>query len=85
VKITGGLPTWTSLLNDKTLFPGNMEFFAKLLQFSRSRVPLPVGSQLWDEFNTAQEKVVLHAATTDQALQTVYKRVQPQLQQYCPL
>lgn len=84
-QITGGLPTWSSLLNEKDLFPGNMEFFAKILQFSRSRVPLPVGSQLWDEFNTAQEKVVLHAATPDQALQTVYRRVQPQLQQYCPL
>jgi multiple sugar transport system substrate-binding protein len=79
------LPTWMSLLNEQDLFPGRLQFFKQILPGSRSRVPLPVGSQLWDEFDSAQDKVVLHAATPDQALQTVYRRVQPQLQQYCPL
>jgi hypothetical protein len=62
-----------------------MQFFKQILPFSRSRVPLPVGSELWDQFTDAQDKVVLHAATPEQALQTVYRRVQPELQQYCPL
>lgn len=79
------LPTWKSLLNENDLFPGRLQYFRQILPDSRSRVPLPVGSQLWDEFGNAQDKVVLHAATPDQALQAVYRRVQPQLQQYCPL
>jgi ABC-type glycerol-3-phosphate transport system substrate-binding protein len=84
-KATTQLPTWASLLNESDLFPGKMQFFKQILPFSKSRVPLPVGSQLWDQFTDAQDKVVLHAATPEQALQTVYRRVQPELQQYCPL
>lgn len=81
----GGLPTWASLLNNKELFPGNLAFFADLLQYSKSRVPLPVGAQLWDALSTAQESVVLQDATPEEALNTVFQRVQPQLEQYCPL
>ena len=84
-KMTQQLPTWADLLNDKSLFPGNLDFFAQILHFSRARVPLPVGAIFWDQLSNAQDKMVLHADTPLNALQTVYKRVQPQLQQYCPL
>lgn len=84
-RMTGTLPSWASLLNDHRLFPGKMAFFAQLLRYSRSRVPLPVGAQLWDALLSAEDKVVLHTATPQDALQGVYTRVQPQLQQYCPL
>jgi len=85
VRETSNLPTWNALLGDKSLFPGNNAFFAHLLKFSRSRPPLPVWSALWDELGTAQERVILHEASPEEALQAVYQQVQPQLQQYCPL
>ena len=56
-----------------------------MLSYAQSRAPLPVGAQLSDELDTAQQKVILNVATPEQALQEVYNRVQPQLQQYCPL
>jgi len=79
------MPTWKALLTDKSLFSGRHVFLKNMLRYARSRPSLPVGAQLSDEFDTAQQKVVLNAATPLQALQTVYKRVQPQLQQYCPV
>lgn len=82
---TRSLATWRALLGDRNLFPGNNEFFAQLLKFSHSRPPLPVWSELWDRLSTAQDQVVLHDATPEQALQAVYNHVQPQLQPYCPL
>jgi ABC-type glycerol-3-phosphate transport system substrate-binding protein len=82
---TSGLPTWRALLGDRSLFPGNNEFFAQLLKFSHSRPPLPIWSELWDRLSTAQDQVVLHDARPEQALQAVYNHVQPQLQPYCPL
>ncbi len=79
------MPTWATLLKDDSLFSDNHKFFKAMLSYAQSRVPLPIGAQLSDEFDTAQQKVVLNAATPGQALQEVYNRVQPQLQQYCPL
>lgn len=84
-KMTKGLPTWNDLLSDKSLFPGNLEFFSQILKFSRARVPLPVGADLWDQLSNAQDKMVLHADTPINALKIVQHRVQPELQQYCPL
>lgn len=84
-KVTARMPTWATLLKDNSLFSGNHKFFKAMLSSAQSRVPLPVGAQLSDELDTAQQKIVLNAATPEQALQEVYHRVQPQLQQYCPL
>ncbi|GHO46825.1 ABC transporter substrate-binding protein [Ktedonospora formicarum] len=83
VKDTGHLPTWKSLLNEQSLFTPEHNFFVKLLPYSHGRVPIPVSSSYWDELTTAQEKVTLHAATPQQALQTVYQHLQPQMQPYC--
>jgi len=84
-RVTTHMPTWKALLTDNSLFSGRHVFLKNMLRYARSRPSLPVGAQLSDEFDTAQQKVVLNVATPLQALQTVYKRVQPQLQQYCPV
>lgn len=84
-KVTTHMPTWQALLSDKSLFSGTHVFFKSLLRYSRSRPSLPVGAQLSDAFDAAQQQIVLGAATPPQALQGVYNRVQPQLQPYCPL
>lgn len=84
-QITAHMPTWHTLLNDESLFSGNHKFFSTMLAFSHSRPPMPVWPQLWDEFATASDKVRLGEAKPIDALQSVYNRVQPQLQQYCPL
>ena len=84
-KVTTHLPTWRALLNDNSLFSGPHVFFKSILRYAQSRPPLPVGAQLSDAFDAAQQQIVLGAATPLQALHGVYNRVQPQLQAYCPL
>jgi ABC-type glycerol-3-phosphate transport system substrate-binding protein len=81
---TAHMPTYNELLKDESLFDKNHQFFTAMLSYSHSRPPLPVWSQLWGEFSDASDKVKLGTAP-DPALQSVYNRVQPQLQQYCPL
>ena len=83
-KVTSHLPTWGALLNDTSLITGNQQFFAKMMSFSVSRPPLPVGAQFSDAMDTAQQGVLLGNTTPQSALQDVYTRVQPQMQQYCP-
>ncbi|HLZ58459.1 MAG TPA: ABC transporter substrate-binding protein [Ktedonosporobacter sp.] len=84
-KVTAHMPTYAELLKDSSLYSADHQFFVQMLSDSHSRPPLPVWSQLWDAFDTANQKVILGVATPDQALQSVYNRVQPQLQQFCPL
>jgi len=57
------LPTWRALLNDNSLFSGPHVFFKSILRYAQSRPPLPVGAQLSDAFDAAQQQIVLGAAT----------------------
>ncbi|GHO81645.1 hypothetical protein KSD_94160 [Ktedonobacter sp. SOSP1-85] len=51
---------------------------------SESRPPLPIGAQYLDAMDAAQSSILLGTSTVDQALQQVYQRLQPQMDQYCP-
>jgi len=84
-RVTDNLPTWKSLLKKQSLIRGNQRFFASMMSYSVSRPPLPIGAQYSDAMDTAQSSVLLGTATPQQALQQVYARLQPQIQQYCPL
>jgi ABC-type glycerol-3-phosphate transport system substrate-binding protein len=84
-RVTSHLPTWKSLLHNQHLITGNQRFFANMMSYSVSRPPLPIGAQYSDAMDSAQSSVLLGTATPEQALQQVYARLQPQIQQYCPL
>jgi multiple sugar transport system substrate-binding protein len=80
------LPTLKSLLADDTLFDAQHLFFAKdLLPTAKSRPPLPVGAKYWDELTTAWQSIYHNQSEPMPALQQAHDRVQPQLQQYCPV
>lgn len=81
---TQHLPTLKSLIDDPEITAGNQKFFASMMPFTLSRPPMPVGAQIWDAMDTAKQAVLLGDSTPQQALQNVYDRVQPQLQQFCP-
>ncbi|EFH82368.1 ABC transporter substrate-binding protein [Ktedonobacter racemifer] len=83
-KVTSHLPTWQTLLQDDKLIQGNQRFFAGMMKFSESRPPLPIGAQYSDAMDAAQSSILLGTSTVDQALQQVYQRLQPQMDQYCP-
>lgn len=77
------LPTWSSLLDDASLFEGQHVFFAQLLKSAKNRPPLPVGAKYWDELTTAWQKVYLNQEAPDKALNEVAERVQADLQKFC--
>lgn len=83
---TTHLPTWRSLLSDKSLYtPEHMIFVDKLLPITRSRPPLPVGALYWNDLLTAEQQMELNSKKPMEALQAVESNVSPQLQRYCPL
>jgi multiple sugar transport system substrate-binding protein len=84
---TAHLPTIQKLLDDTSLFTDERHlFFAqKLLPTAKSRPPLPVGARYWDELTSAWEKIYLNQEEPAAALKEVKDRVQPDLQQYCPI
>lgn len=83
MKATTHLPTYESLLKDKSVIKGQ-EFFAQQLSFAQSRVPLPVGGFLWDALDTAQQAILLGDSTPAQAQKTVQDRMKAQMAIYCP-
>jgi multiple sugar transport system substrate-binding protein len=83
IKAATKIPTWKSLLNDKDVTQGQ-GIFPGMMKFATNRPALPVGAQISDAMDAAQQGVLLGEETPDQALQQVYDRVQPQMQQFCP-
>jgi ABC-type glycerol-3-phosphate transport system substrate-binding protein len=83
----GNLPTISSLLEDDELLGDEQHiFFAQtLLPTAKSRPPLPVGVRYWDELTSAWERVFLNEEEPAAALAAVKERVQPELQEYCPI
>jgi ABC-type glycerol-3-phosphate transport system substrate-binding protein len=80
---TSHLPTYQSLLKEKRVVRGQ-EFFAKMLDHSRVRQPLPVASTLWDALSSARDAVLLGDRRPAQALAEASDRVNPGMAQYCP-
>ncbi|MGH2751626.1 MAG: ABC transporter substrate-binding protein [Actinomycetota bacterium] len=81
----GALPTLTDLLNDESLYEGNLELFGELTEVAQSRPSLPIGALYWDELTAANEAVLLNRQQPAEALETVASRVQSQLDEFCPL
>jgi ABC-type glycerol-3-phosphate transport system substrate-binding protein len=80
--MTQHLPTYKSLLNDKQV-TGSQQFFADILKYSTSRPALPINAQLSNALGNAQTAVLL-GGSPQAALNSVYKQVQPNMQQFCP-
>jgi multiple sugar transport system substrate-binding protein len=80
----GSIPTLTNLLSDDSVLSG-LGLFGRLTDVAKSRPALPVGALYWDELTAANEAVLLNREQPAQALQSVEERVQPQLEELCPL
>lgn len=80
---TQHFPTIAALLDEADLYDERHMFFNDVLQYSTSLPTVPVGALLWDELTSAQERVTLHEATPEEALNEVQSRVQSQMDRYC--
>ena len=85
VEDTRHLPTLRSLQQEDALYTEEHRFFKDLLPDSKSRPPLPVGAQYFDELLAAQEAVTLNESEPEEALQGVEESVQQRLERYCPI
>jgi multiple sugar transport system substrate-binding protein len=81
----GAIPTLSDLLGDESLWQGNLKLFGDLTEVAQSRPALPVGALYWDELTAAQEAVLLNRDQPAAVLEHVESRVQPQLEEFCPL
>jgi multiple sugar transport system substrate-binding protein len=84
-QLSSHLPTIKALMDDKSLFEGNHEFFRQTLAFASSRPALPVGGLFWDALTAAQNDVTDNVALPKDALAKVIDKVQPQLNKFLPL
>lgn len=84
-QLSSHLPTIKVLMDDKSLFAGNHEFFRQTLSFASSRPALPVGGLYWDALTAAQNDVTDNVALPKDALAKVVDKVQPQLNKFLPL
>jgi multiple sugar transport system substrate-binding protein len=83
---TAHLPTISALLEDTGLFDERHLFFAQqLLPTAKNRPPLPVGARYWDELTSAYQKIYLNHEEPGSALAAVKDRVQPDLDEFCPI
>ena len=83
---TKHLPTLLSLQEEADLFSERHRFFAEqLLPITQSRPPIPVGALYWDALTEAWQKTYLNEEEPETALTTAKERVQPQLEQFCPV
>ncbi len=84
-KETQHMPTWKPLLNDSSLYQGDLGLFVKLLPTAHSRPALPVGSLYWDQLSAAQDAAIRHTKDPAASLKDVATTVNDKLSQYCPL
>ena len=85
-EVTKHLPTIQALLEDPSLYDERHRFFSEqLLPTAKNRPPLPVGSLYWDELTAAWEKTYLNQEEPQPALAEAKSRVQPRIEQYCPI
>jgi multiple sugar transport system substrate-binding protein len=84
-QLSSHLPTIKALMDDKTLFEGNHEFFRQTLSFASSRPALPVGGLYWDALTAAMNDVIDNVAQPKDALAKAIDKVQPQLNKFLPL
>lgn len=84
-QLSSHLPTIKALMDDKSLFEGNHEFFRQTLSFASSRPALPVGGLYWDALTAAMNDVIDNVAQPKAALAKVIDKVQPQLNKFLPL
>jgi len=82
---TTHMPTWKSLLDDTSLFPGDHALFRKQLDVAHSRPALPVGALYWDQLTIAQSAAEHHSQDPAVALKAAADTVNAKLQSFCPL
>ena len=79
------IPTSLDAVQDDRAWDSSIEFFVEIMEFARSRPPLPVGTKLWDAMMMMQDSLNQQSQSPDEAIKTAQAYVDPTMQQFCPV
>lgn len=79
------IPTSLEAVQDDQAWDPSIEFFVEIMEFARSRPPLPVGTKLWDAMMMMQDSLNQQSQSPDEAIKTAQAYVDPTMQQFCPV
>ncbi|MGO2775048.1 MAG: hypothetical protein ACTIB2_16760, partial [Brachybacterium tyrofermentans] len=79
-----GIPTNLETIADPEGWDPRIEFFVELLDVTRSRPPLPVGTKLWDAMETMQGSLTQASDTPENLVKEAQHYVDPTMQQFVP-
>ncbi|GAA1488330.1 extracellular solute-binding protein [Brachybacterium sacelli] len=78
------IPTHLETIADPAGWNPDIAFFVELLDVTRSRPPLPVGTKLWDAMETMQGSLTQASDTPEHLVKEAQQYVDPTMQQFCP-
>lgn len=81
---TQTIPTWVDLIEDEEVTGKQGLFSSMLKDYGLEFPPLPVTTPFYNAMDQAQQAVLLGQSTPEEALASVAKQVNTQMQGYCP-
>ncbi|WP_193105834.1 extracellular solute-binding protein [Brachybacterium sp. FME24] len=79
------IPTNLQAIKDREAWDPSIQFFVEIMEFARSRPPLPVGTKLWDAMMMMQGSLNQQSETPEAAVAAAQAYVDPTMQQFCPV
>ncbi|MFC7458505.1 extracellular solute-binding protein [Brachybacterium sp. GCM10030267] len=79
------IPTNIKAAKDPEAFDPEIQFFVDQMPYATSRLPLPVGTKVWDAMFTMQDSLNQQSKTPEEAVRIAQDYVNPTMQQFCPV
>jgi ABC-type glycerol-3-phosphate transport system substrate-binding protein len=79
------IPTNLEAAKDPNAWDRSIKFFVEQMAVAKSRLPLPVGTKLWDAMFTMQGSLNQGSKTPQEAVDIAQNYVNPTMQQFCPV
>lgn len=79
------IPTNIQAAEDPDAYDPDIEFFVEQMPYASSRLPLPVGSRVWDAMFTMQDSLNQKSSAPEEAVSIAQDYVDPTMQQFCPI
>lgn len=85
MKSIARIPTNLKAALDPNAWDQSIKFFVEQMAVAKSRLPLPVGTKLWDAMFTMQGSLNQASTTPQEAVDIAQDYVNPTMQQFCPV
>ncbi|MGP5483842.1 extracellular solute-binding protein [Brachybacterium alimentarium] len=79
------IPTYVEAAKDREAYDPAIQFFVDQMPYAQSRLPLPVGTKIWDAMFTLQDSLNQKSQSPEDAVTIAQEYVNPTMQQFCPI